>query len=92
MCDWVLNTPIQTDTVVNMWKENIGRLQSTRCNGVLDLIKDKLNKAGLMKNSLQCKNNKIRNSKEAYKRAKEKNRQKAHLYFRHTQNRGGVRI
>ena len=32
-------------------------------------------------NLLQCKN-KIRNSKEAYKRAKEeKNRQKAHLFF-----------
>ena len=82
---------MQTDTVVNVWKENTCRLQSTRCNEVWDLIKDKLNKAGLMNNSLQCKN-KIRNSKEAYKRAKEKNRQKAHLYFRHTQNRVGVRI
>ena len=34
-------------------------------------ITDKVNKVGLMKNLLQCKN-KIRNSKEAYKRAKEK--------------------
>ena len=33
-----------------------------------------------MKNLLQRKNE-IRNSKEAYKKAKEKKRQKAHLYF-----------
>ena len=38
-----------------------------------------------MKNLLQRKNE-IRNSKEAYKRAKEKNRQKAHLYLRHRLN------
>ena len=31
----------------------------------------------------------MRNSKEAYKRAKKKNRQKAQLYFRHILNRGG---
>ena len=42
-----------------------------------------------MSNLLQCKN-KIRNSKEASKRAEEKNRQKAHLYFRHILNWGGV--
>ena len=48
-------------------------------------------KVGLIRNLLQCKN-KIRNSKEAYKRAKEKNRQKAHLYFRHMLNRGGFGI
>ena len=42
-------------------------------------------KVGLMKNLLQRKNE-IRNSKEAYKRAKEKNRQKAHLYFQRILN------
>ena len=91
MFDWVLNTPMQTDTLVNMWKENIGSLQSTRCNEVWNRIKDEVNKVGLIRNLLQCKN-KIRNSKEAYKRAKEKNRQKAHLYFRHMLNRGGFGI
>ena len=86
MFDLVLNKPMQTDTLVNVWKENIGSLQLTRCNEVWNRIKeDKVNKVGLMKNLLQCKN-KIRNSKEAYKRAKEKNRQKAHLYFRHILN------
>ena len=85
MFDWVLNTPMQTDTLVNMWKENIGSLQSTRCNEVWNRIKDEVNKVGLIRNLLQCKN-KIRNSREAYKRAKEKNRQKAHLYFRHILN------
>ena len=82
MFDLVLNKPMQTDTLVNVWKENIGSLQSTRCNEVWNRIKDEVNKVGLMKNLLQCKN-KIRTSKEAYKSAKEKNRQKAHLYFRH---------
>ena len=83
MFDLVLNKPMQTDTLVNVWKENIGSLQLTRCNEVWNRIKeDKVNKVGLMKNLLQCKN-KIRTSKEAYKRAKEKNRQKAHLHFRH---------
>ena len=72
--------PMQSDTLVNIWKENIGSLQSTRCNEVINQIKDEVNKVGLLKNLLQCKN-KIRNSKEAYKRAKEKNRLKAHLYF-----------
>ena len=71
MFDWVLNTPMQTDTLVNMWKENIGSLQSTRCNEVWNRIKDEVNKVGLIRNLLQCKN-KIRNSREAYKRAKEK--------------------
>ena len=28
MFDWVLNMPMQTDTLVNMWKENMGSLQS----------------------------------------------------------------
>ena len=54
-------------------------------------IKDEVNKVRLMKNLLQCKN-KIRNSKEAYKRAKEKNRQKAHMYFWHILNWGDVGI
>ena len=39
--DWVLNTPMQTDTLVNMRKENIGSLQSTRCNEVWNRRKDK---------------------------------------------------
>ena len=51
----------------------------------MDRLRDKVNKVGLMKNLLQSKN-KIRNLKEAYKRAKEKNRQKTHLYFRHMLN------
>ena len=71
MFDWVLNTPMQTDTLVNMWKENIGSLQSARCNKVWNRIKGKVNKVGLIKSLLHCKS-KIRNSKEAYKRAKEK--------------------
>ena len=39
--DWVLNTPMQTDTLVNMRKENIGSLQSTRCNEVWNRRKNK---------------------------------------------------
>ena len=39
--DWVLNTPMQTDTLVTMRKENIGSLQSTRCNEVWNRRKDK---------------------------------------------------
>ena len=47
MFDWVLNTPLQTDTLVNIRKENIGSLQSTRCNEVRNRInKDKVNKVG----------------------------------------------
>ena len=66
MFDWVLNTPMQTDTLVNMWKENVGSLQSIRCNEVWNRgIKDEINKVGLIGNLLQCKN-KIRNSKVAY--------------------------
>ena len=42
-------------------------------------------KVGQMKNLLQRKNG-IRNSKEAYKRVKEKNRQNAQLYFRRIPN------
>ena len=39
--DWVLNTPMQTDTLVTMRKENIGSLQSTRCNEVWNRRKNK---------------------------------------------------
>ena len=42
MLDLVLNTPMQTDTLVNVWKENIGSLQSTRCNEVWNRIKDEV--------------------------------------------------
>ena len=38
MFDWVLNTPMQTEALVNMWKDNIGSLQSTRCNEVWNRI------------------------------------------------------
>ena len=41
---------------------------------VRNRIKDEVNKAGLTINSI----NKIRNSKEAYKKIKEKNRPEAH--------------
>ena len=71
MFDWILNRPVQTDTLVTMWKENISSLQSTRCNEVWNWIKDEVNKVGLKKNLLQCKN-KIRNSKEAYKEPRKK--------------------
>ena len=37
MFDLVLNTPVQTDALVNMWKENCGSLQSTRCNEVYEI-------------------------------------------------------
>ena len=80
MFDWVLNTPMQTDTPLNIWKENIGSLQSPSCNEVINQTKAEVYKEGLLKNLLQCKN-KIRNSKGVYKRAKEKNRLKAHRYF-----------
>ena len=46
MLDWVLNTPIQTDTLVNIWKEIIGSLQSTRCNEKWNRIRDEVNKVG----------------------------------------------
>ena len=52
---------MQTDTLVNIWKENIDSLQSTRCNEVINQIKDEVNKVGLL---------------NAYKRAKGKNRLK----------------
>ena len=56
MFDWIINTPMQTDTLTNMWKENIGSLQSTRCNEVWNRIKDEVNKVRLIMNLLQCKN------------------------------------
>ena len=72
MFDWVLNTSLQTDTLVNIRKEKIGSLQSTRYNEVRNRInKDKVNKVGPTQNLLQCENI-IRKSKEAYNRAKEK--------------------
>ena len=43
MFDWVLNTAMQTDTLVNMWKENIGSLQPARYNEVWDRINDEAN-------------------------------------------------
>ena len=70
-----------------MWKGN-NQLDITE---VWNRIKDEVNKVRLMKNLLQYKK-KTRNSKEAYKRAKEKNSQKAHLYFRHKLNQGGFEI
>ena len=59
MFQLVLNAHMQTDTLVNMWKENIGSLQSARCNKVWNRIKDEVNKVGLMKNLLQCRNRKF---------------------------------
>ena len=50
-----------------MGKENIGSLQSTRCNEPWDRIKDELNKIGVTKNLLQRKN-KMKNLKEAKSR------------------------
>ena len=47
MFDWVLNTSLQTDTLVNIRKEKIGSLQSTRYNEVRNRInEDKVNKVG----------------------------------------------
>ena len=86
MFDWVLNTPMQTDTLVNTWKENIGSLQSTRCNKVWNQIKGKVNKVGLMKNLLHCKS-KIRNLKEAHKRAKEKQTEGSPVFPTYTESR-----
>ena len=72
MFDWVLNTPLQTDKLVNIRKENIGSLQSTRCNEVWNRInKDKVNKVGPTQNLSHCENI-IRKPKEAHNRAKEK--------------------
>ena len=67
MFDWVLNMPLQTSTLVNKWKKNIGSLQSTQCNEARNRKKDEVNKVGPTENFLQCKN-KIRNSKEAQPR------------------------
>ena len=47
MFDWFLNTCMQPDTSVNMWKGNTGSIQSTRCNEVWNRIKDEVSKAGL---------------------------------------------
>ena len=50
-----------------MGKENIGSLQSTRCNEQWNRIKDELNKIVATKNFLQRKN-KMKNLKEAKSR------------------------
>ena len=39
MFDWVLNTPMQSDTLLNMYKDNVSSLQSTRCNKALNRIR-----------------------------------------------------
>ena len=39
MFDWVLNTPMQSDTLLNMYKDNVSSLQSTRCNEALNRIR-----------------------------------------------------
>ena len=39
MFDWVLNTPMQSDTLVNMYKHNVSSLQSTWCNEVWNRIR-----------------------------------------------------
>ena len=39
MFDWVLNTPMQSDILLNMYKDNVSSLQSTRCNKALNRIR-----------------------------------------------------
>ena len=82
----VLNMPMQNDTLVNMCKENICSLQSTRRNLVWNRIKDEVNKVGLIKNSLQCKN-KIRNSKEMQVCQGKKQREGSPVFLKYTELR-----
>ena len=66
---------------LNVWKENIGSRNSPRYNKVWNRIKDGINKVRSTKNLLQSKT-KVRNSKQVYKKAKEKtNRAEADLNF-----------
>ena len=62
-----------THTLANVSKEKLGNLWSAGCNEVWNRIKDKENKVGATKHLLQCKI-KIRNSKEAYKNVKDRNK------------------
>ena len=71
---------MQTDTLVNIWKENIGSFQSTRCNEVWNRKKDEVTKIGLTKNLLQCK------TKLQIQKSQGKKQIKAHQYFRHMLN------
>ena len=96
------------ETLVNMQKDNIAGLQSTRCNEVWNRICPSVQGSRVQasrvqasrpfvqspafptcQNQLQCKN-KIRNSKEVYKRATKENSQKTQLYFRHILNWRGL--
>ena len=47
MFDWLLNTSMQADTLVNMWKDNIGSLQPTRCNEVWNRISPRIQSPGV---------------------------------------------
>ena len=73
--------PVQTDTLVNMWKENIGSLQSIRCNEVWNRIKGEVNKGRICYSVKTTFEIQKKPTKEA-----RKNRLKAHLYFRHMLN------
>ena len=44
----VVAVATKINTLVNMWIENIGSLQLTRCNEVWSRIKDEVNKVGLI--------------------------------------------
>ena len=63
---------IQTDKLVELWKENIVLIESSRSHETWLKIRGEINKLGKEKTVLQCRN-KIRNLKDIYKNAKENN-------------------
>ena len=63
----------QIDMLVSLWQENIGVLESTRSHEMWLKIKAAVDNLGPAKTIKQCKD-KIRNLKDAYKRAKESNK------------------
>ena len=62
----------QTDKLVQLWKENIVLIESSRSHETQLKIRAEINKLGKEKTVLQCRN-KIRNLKDIYNKAKENN-------------------
>ena len=62
----------QIDMLVSLWQENIGVLESTCSHEMWFKIKAAVDNLGPAKTIKQCKD-KMRNLKDAYKRAKESN-------------------
>ena len=66
-------TKAQTNILVGMWKDNLSDIESSKANVIWTKIKTKVDKLGTVKTIKQCMI-KIRNLKDTFKKAKEKNK------------------